>query len=227
MCMRRLIEEGADLTALTNEGKSPVKLAEEMKCSLVFARALQDSGRYNDDLTPRVKPRLTQELANKIVFCSPFVQPKTSLAFVRIFLADFVAELIAVLDLDCVGAVLVVTILFVVVARPFLALRLEPVGTEFRHQGYTRRRRTNPQDSVPGRYIHRHRRPRCPPLVIHNPPLHLLRSPHPKRPFRDGVCDGHVLLCPGRGLGSGILAQAGGDFGAKEDCGGVGCSGGV
>ena len=35
MCMRRLIEEGADLNALTNEGKSPVKLAEEMKYSLV------------------------------------------------------------------------------------------------------------------------------------------------------------------------------------------------
>jgi hypothetical protein len=73
MCMRRLIEDGADIAALTNEGKSPLKLAEEMKCSLVFARALQDSGRYNDDLTPRVKPRLSQELANKIVFCSPFV----------------------------------------------------------------------------------------------------------------------------------------------------------
>jgi len=75
MCMRRLIEEGADITALTNEGKSPVKLAEEMKCSLVFARALQDSGRYNEDLTPRVKPRFSQDLAKKIMFCSPFVSP--------------------------------------------------------------------------------------------------------------------------------------------------------
>jgi palmitoyltransferase len=84
MCMRRLIEEGADIAALTNEGKSPVKLAEEMKCSLVFARALQDSGRYNDDLTPRVKPRFSQELADKIVFCSPFVPPQSP------FLAFFV-----------------------------------------------------------------------------------------------------------------------------------------
>jgi palmitoyltransferase ZDHHC13/17 len=73
MCMRRLIEEGADIHALTNENKSPIKLAEEMKCILVFQRALQDSGRYNDDLTPRLKPRLSNELAKKVVFCSPFV----------------------------------------------------------------------------------------------------------------------------------------------------------
>lgn len=73
MCMRRLIEEGADIHALTNDGKSPKKLAEEMKCSLVFERALQDSGRYNDDGTPRIKPRLSTDLAKKIIFCSPFV----------------------------------------------------------------------------------------------------------------------------------------------------------
>ena len=73
MCMRRLIEEGADIHALTNENKSPIKLAEEMKCILVFQRALQDSGRYNDDLTPRLKPRLSNDLVKKIIFCSPFV----------------------------------------------------------------------------------------------------------------------------------------------------------
>jgi hypothetical protein len=73
--MRRLIEEGADIMALTNEGKSPLKLAEEMKCSLVFARALQDSGRYGPDLTPRAKPRLPQDVAKKIIFCFPFVIP--------------------------------------------------------------------------------------------------------------------------------------------------------
>ena len=73
MCMRRLIEEGADIHALTNENKSPIKLAEEMKCILVFQRALQDSGRYNDDMTPRIKPRLSNDLAKKVVFCSPFV----------------------------------------------------------------------------------------------------------------------------------------------------------
>lgn len=75
MCMRRLIEEGADITALTNDGKSPIKLAEEMKCSLVFARALQDSGRYNEDLTPKVKPQLSQDQAKKVIFCAPFVRP--------------------------------------------------------------------------------------------------------------------------------------------------------
>ena len=73
MCMRRLIEEGADIHALTNDNKSPEKLAEEMKCSLVFARALQDSGRYNDDGTPLLKPRLSNDVAKKIVFCAPFV----------------------------------------------------------------------------------------------------------------------------------------------------------
>lgn len=71
--MRRLIEEGADLNALTNEGKSPIKLAEEMKCSLVLSRALEDSGRYNADLTPRLKPRFHSDLAKKITFCAPFV----------------------------------------------------------------------------------------------------------------------------------------------------------
>jgi hypothetical protein len=73
MCMRRLIEEGADIHALTNENKSPIKLAEEMKCSLVFQRALQDSGRYNDDGTPRSKPLFSNELAKKLTFISPFV----------------------------------------------------------------------------------------------------------------------------------------------------------
>jgi hypothetical protein len=73
MCMRRLIEEGSDIHALTNENKSPIQLAVEMKCSLVFDRALQDSGRYNDDGTPRIKPMLTQDLAKKITFCFPFV----------------------------------------------------------------------------------------------------------------------------------------------------------
>jgi len=73
MCMRRLIEEGADINALNNDGKSPFKLAEEMKCILVFRRALQDSGRYNEDGTPRLKPRFSNDLAKKIVFCSPFV----------------------------------------------------------------------------------------------------------------------------------------------------------
>jgi hypothetical protein len=73
MCMRRLIEDGADIHALTNENKSPFKLAEEMKCSLVFERALKDSGRYNDDGTPRLKPRFSNDIAKKIMFCSPFV----------------------------------------------------------------------------------------------------------------------------------------------------------
>jgi palmitoyltransferase ZDHHC13/17 len=73
MCMRRLIEEGADITALTTEGKSPLKLAEEMKCSLVFDRALKDSGRYNQDLTPRRKPHVPADIAKIIIFCSPFV----------------------------------------------------------------------------------------------------------------------------------------------------------
>jgi hypothetical protein len=73
MCMRRLIEEGADIHALTNENKSPIKLAEEMKCSLVFQRALQDSGRSNDDGTPRSKPLFSNELAKKLTFISPFV----------------------------------------------------------------------------------------------------------------------------------------------------------
>ena len=75
MCMRRLIEEGADIHALTSDGKLPIKLAEEMKCSLVFARALEDSGRYNFDGTPSRKPFLSKDLAKKVVFCAPFVCP--------------------------------------------------------------------------------------------------------------------------------------------------------
>jgi hypothetical protein len=79
MCMRRLMEEGSDIHALTNENKSPIQLAEEMKCSLVFERALQDSGRYNYDGTPRLKPQFTQDLAKKIVFCAPLVFPDLKL----------------------------------------------------------------------------------------------------------------------------------------------------
>ena len=72
--MRRLIEEGADIHALTNEGKSPFKLAEEMKCGLVFRRALEDSGRYNGDGTPIVKPRLSNDLAKKFIFFAPYAR---------------------------------------------------------------------------------------------------------------------------------------------------------
>ena len=73
-------EEGADIHVLMNDGKSPTKLAEEMKCSLVFARALEDSGRYNYDGTPRQKSRLSNDLAKKVVFCTPFVFPVQNLA---------------------------------------------------------------------------------------------------------------------------------------------------
>jgi len=131
MCMRRLIEEGADITALTNEGKSPVTLAEEMKCSLVFARALQDSGRYNEDLTPRVKPRFSQDLAKKIMFCSPFVSPPSGLcpfpspAFDTLLSVILCSRLTAVLNLDCIGDVFDVTVLFVVVDGDSLALQRE------------------------------------------------------------------------------------------------------
>jgi hypothetical protein len=73
--MRRLIEEGADIHALTNEGKSPIKLAEEFKCGLVLRRALRDSGLYNENGTPTPKPRFSNDLAKKILFCTPCVLP--------------------------------------------------------------------------------------------------------------------------------------------------------
>lgn len=73
--MRRLIEEGADIHALTNEGKSAIKLAEEFKCGLVLRRALRDSGLYNEDGTPASKPRFSNDLAKKIMFCAPCVSP--------------------------------------------------------------------------------------------------------------------------------------------------------
>ena len=120
MCMRRLIEEGADIHALTNENKSPVKLAEEMKCILVFHRALQDSGRYNDDMTPRLKPRLSNDLAKKIIFCSPFV---CSCA-IRVDLVYY---------LDCVGDVLCIAILFIILDHPRMAYWSECLCSEIRH----------------------------------------------------------------------------------------------
>ena len=73
MCMRRLIEEGSDINALTNENKTPIKLAEEMKCGLVLSRALEDSGRYHEDGTPRSQSRLSNDLTKKLIFCDPFV----------------------------------------------------------------------------------------------------------------------------------------------------------
>lgn len=72
--MRRLIEEGSDVHALNTENKSPIKLAEEMKCSLVLQRALHDSGRYDEDGNPRIKPRFTTDVARKLIFCTPFVR---------------------------------------------------------------------------------------------------------------------------------------------------------
>jgi hypothetical protein len=108
MSMRRLIEEGSDINALTNENKSPMQLAQEMKCSLVFERALEDSGRYNEDGTPRIKPRISTDLAKKLVFVAPFV---LSRAF----------PLMVVYPMDCDGYVVSVTVIFIVVDDSWVA----------------------------------------------------------------------------------------------------------
>src|ERR1700737_546820 len=140
MSMRRLIEEGSDIHALTNENKSPFQLAEEMKCSLVFERALQDSGRYHEDGTPRMKPRLTNDLAKKVVFISPFVWSSP-------------VSLTIVCHLDCDGSVVGVTFLFVVVDDSRLACWLEYPHSEVYYERFTRHARPNSQDAILGRNI--------------------------------------------------------------------------
>src|SRR5579859_3258754 len=162
MCMRRLIEEGADINALTNENKSPSQLAEEMKCGLVFARALQDSGRYDDDGTPRLQPRFTKDLAKRILFCSPFV----------CILND--PKLIVVYDLDCNCHVICTSVVSVVLDGFRMAYRSEHTSPNIRCKRPTCWR-TDPQNTIPSRHLQRHGSPRCSSLDIYYSSVYITR----------------------------------------------------
>jgi len=143
MCMRRLLEEGSDIHALTNEGKSPVMLAEEMKCSLVLQRALHDSGRYDEDGNPRLKPRFTNDVAKKIIFCAPFVILNVTLLMIVHNMGGF-------------AIIVDSTILSFLLPDSRMALRLQFSGSESSHPGSSRRQWPNPQDTISGRYLLRH-----------------------------------------------------------------------
>lgn len=53
--MRHIIEAGADLSAKSNDGKTPLAMAHELKSIGAYRRALADCGR-NEDGSVREKP---------------------------------------------------------------------------------------------------------------------------------------------------------------------------
>lgn len=55
VCLRHIIEAGADLSAKSNDGKTPLAMAHELKSIGAYRRALADGGR-NEDGRVRDKP---------------------------------------------------------------------------------------------------------------------------------------------------------------------------
>lgn len=55
VCLRHIIEAGADLSAKSNDGKTPLAMAHELKSIGAYRRALADCGR-NEDGSVREKP---------------------------------------------------------------------------------------------------------------------------------------------------------------------------
>ena len=222
MCMRRLIEEGADINALTNENKSPSQLAEEMKCGLVFARALQDSGRYDDDGTPRLQPRFTKDLAKRILFCSPFV----------CILND--PKLIVVYDLDCNCHVICTSVVSVVLDGFRMAYRSEHTSPNIRCKRPACWR-TDPQNTIPSRHLQRHGSPRCSSLDIYYSSVYitrlgsvtdcsnLLNTSFFQHYLWTSFRDVNVLFFTICRFRSWLHSSTGRNIRTEEDCGGTGC----
>ncbi|CAN6627334.1 palmitoyltransferase Akr1p [Trichomonascus vanleenenianus] len=81
VCMRRLIEEGSDVFAKNNDGKSPRVMAEEMKTTASWQAALVEAGRL-----PNGSPR-PQRLSKKQVDIVAFLLPFATLGLVMATLA--------------------------------------------------------------------------------------------------------------------------------------------
>ncbi|KAL8655108.1 MAG: hypothetical protein Q9210_001088 [Variospora velana] len=76
-CILRLLENGADRFAVTSSGKTPAVVAEEMKTTRAWHRALNEGG-FNDDATPKRLPLpyisfiRKRGFLNKFFFVCPF-----------------------------------------------------------------------------------------------------------------------------------------------------------
>ncbi|KAL8990873.1 MAG: hypothetical protein Q9177_000572 [Variospora cf. flavescens] len=76
-CISRLLENGADRFAVTSSGKTPAVVAEEMKTTRAWHRALNEGG-FNDDATPKRLPIpyisfiRKRGFLNKFFFVCPF-----------------------------------------------------------------------------------------------------------------------------------------------------------
>lgn len=76
-CISRFLENGADRFAVTSSGKTPAVVAEEMKTTRAWHRALNEGG-FNDDATPKRLPIpyisfiRKRGFLNKFFFVCPF-----------------------------------------------------------------------------------------------------------------------------------------------------------
>lgn len=76
-CILKLLQNGADRFAATSTGKTPAVVADEMKTSRAWHRALDESG-YNDDATvkqlpiPYISFIKNRSFLNKFFFLVPF-----------------------------------------------------------------------------------------------------------------------------------------------------------
>ncbi|KAL9577194.1 MAG: hypothetical protein Q9203_007553 [Teloschistes exilis] len=76
-CILKLLQNGADRFAATSTGKTPAVVADEMKTSRAWHRALDESG-YNDDATvkqlpiPYISFTKNRSFLNKFFFLVPF-----------------------------------------------------------------------------------------------------------------------------------------------------------
>ncbi|KAK9474964.1 uncharacterized protein V1510DRAFT_231702 [Dipodascopsis tothii] len=71
-CMRRLIEEGSDLSARTHDGKTPTVVAREMKCYPTYAAAVAEAGRDIVDGSA-VPMWLSEHGVQQLTFLWPYV----------------------------------------------------------------------------------------------------------------------------------------------------------
>lgn len=83
-CIKRLIEEGSDVFAKSNDGKSPHIMAEEMRTMPAFTAALQEAGRLpNGTLRPKY---LTSRAVDLITFFIPFLLLPVILGILHTFM---------------------------------------------------------------------------------------------------------------------------------------------
>ena len=83
MCIKRLIEEGSDVNAITADGKTPVMMAEEMKCILLWERVLRECDRDSEGMPKR--KLLSPVATNRFVFIAPTIIIWTTLQIFSLY----------------------------------------------------------------------------------------------------------------------------------------------